>query len=62
MVNDNHHVIVVADPAELAKMAAQRLGIAVTRLGHFHSGPPEVMVRQANGEPLALKEGGWSHF
>src|ERR1700737_204662 len=25
MVNDNHHVIAVADPAELAKMAADRL-------------------------------------
>jgi hypothetical protein len=36
--------------------------VAVTRIGHFHSGPAEVMVRRASGEPLALTKGGWSHF
>jgi thiamine-monophosphate kinase len=48
--------------ANALKQHAAHAGIPVTRVGHFHSGPPEVMVRQANGEPLALKKGGWSHF
>ena len=37
-------------------------GVAVTRIGGFHSGAAQVMVRAANGEALALKKGGWSHF
>jgi thiamine-monophosphate kinase len=48
--------------AKALKQQAAHAGIPVTRVGHFHSGPPEVMVRQANGEPLALERGGWSHF
>jgi len=47
-------------PALLA--AAARSGIPVARIGHFHSGSAEVMVRQASGEPFALTKGGWSHF
>jgi thiamine-monophosphate kinase len=42
--------------------AATARGMAVTRIGAFHSGPARVMVRAATGEPLALTKGGWSHF
>jgi len=42
--------------------AASDKGVAVTRIGGFHSGAAQVMVRAANGEALALKKGGWSHF
>jgi thiamine-monophosphate kinase len=42
--------------------AAAAASIPVTRIGSFHSGPSRVMVRQASGEPLAFKRGGWSHF
>jgi thiamine-monophosphate kinase len=50
------------DRSEALREAAMRSGASVTRVGHFHSGPAEVMVRQASGEPLALTKGGWSHF
>ncbi|HEY1933711.1 MAG TPA: thiamine-phosphate kinase [Acetobacteraceae bacterium] len=41
---------------------AQTAGIPVTRIGTFRAGPPRVMVRGPNGQPLALARGGWSHF
>jgi thiamine-monophosphate kinase len=53
---------VPVDRTEALQQEATRAGIPVTRVGVFHSGPPEVMVRQASGEPLALTKGGWSHF
>jgi thiamine-monophosphate kinase len=61
---DDYELLLAVPPAReaaLRAMAAVR-GVAVTRIGGFHSGPPRVMVRAANGEPLALKRGGWSHF
>jgi thiamine-monophosphate kinase len=42
--------------------AAQAAGMAVTRIGSFRSGPPHVMVRGPDGEPMTLATGGWSHF
>jgi hypothetical protein len=36
--------------------------MAVTRIGAFRSGPPHVMVRGPDGEPMNLATGGWSHF
>jgi thiamine-monophosphate kinase len=61
---DDYELLLAAPPArsEALRAAAARIGIAVTRIGHFHSGPAEVMVRQASGEPFALTKGGWSHF
>jgi thiamine-monophosphate kinase len=61
---DDYELLLAVPPnrSEALRMAAQRAGVAVTRVGHFHSGPPDVMVRQPDGEPLALKAGGWSHF
>ena len=53
---------VPAGRADALRAAAARIGVAVTRVGRFHSGSPEVMLRQASGEPLALTKGGWSHF
>jgi thiamine-monophosphate kinase len=41
---------------------AARVGIAVTRIGGFRPGPPDVTVRLANGAPMALTKRGWSHF
>jgi thiamine-monophosphate kinase len=41
---------------------ADTAGIPVTRIGHFHEGPAQVIVRLGSGEPLALKSIGWSHF
>jgi len=61
---DDYELLLAVPPdrANALQQAAARIGVAVTRLGHFHSGPPEVMLRQASGEPLALTKGGWSHF
>jgi thiamine-monophosphate kinase len=53
---------VPTDRSDALQREAARAGIGITRIGHFHSGLPEVMVRQASGEPLALAKEGWSHF
>jgi thiamine-monophosphate kinase len=61
---DDYELLLAVPPARetaLHEVAAAR-GVPVTRIGAFHSGAPEVMVRAANGEPLALTKGGWSHF
>jgi thiamine-monophosphate kinase len=42
--------------------AAKAVGIAATRIGSFRAGPPEVMVRGSDGNPMSLARGGWSHF
>ena len=61
---DDYELLLAVPPdhSDAVREAAARFGVAVTRIGHFHSGPPEVMVRQASGESLALTKGGWSHF
>jgi thiamine-monophosphate kinase len=61
---DDYELLLAVPPArcEALRREAGRAGIPVTQVGHFHSGPPKVMVRQANGEPLALTREGWSHF
>jgi thiamine-monophosphate kinase len=50
------------DRSDALLAAASAARIAVTRIGQFSSGPPEVVVRQADGTPLTLEKGGWSHF
>ncbi len=61
---DDYELLLAVPPArsDALRREAGRAGIAVTQVGHFHSGPPEVLVRQADGEPLALTKEGWSHF
>jgi len=61
---DDYELLLAVPPdrSGAIQQAALQLGVAVTRVGHFHSGSPEVMLRQASGEPLALTRGGWSHF
>jgi thiamine-monophosphate kinase len=61
---DDYELLLAVPPdrSEALLVAAARIGVAVTRIGHFHSGPAKVMVRQASGEPLTLIKGGWSHF
>jgi thiamine-monophosphate kinase len=61
---DDYELLLAVPPVREAALleAANARGMAVTRIGGFHSGPPHVMVRAANGEPLALTKGGWSHF
>jgi thiamine-monophosphate kinase len=61
---DDYELLLAVPPgrAQALQRAATRAGVEVTRIGHFHSGPPEVIVRQASGEQLALENAGWSHF
>jgi thiamine-monophosphate kinase len=61
---DDYELLLAVPPdrSEALSRATARIGVAVTRIGHFQSGPAVVMVRRASGEPLALTKGGWSHF
>ena len=61
---DDYELLLAVPPhqSQALRASAARSGIPVTRVGHFHSGPPEVMVRLASGELLAIEKGGWSHF
>jgi thiamine-monophosphate kinase len=61
---DDYELLLAVPPAREAALrhAALQAGMAVTRIGTFHSGAPGVMVRSPGGQPLALKRGGWSHF
>jgi thiamine-monophosphate kinase len=61
--DDYELLLAVPPPREAALVAeARRIGMAVTRIGHFHSGPPHVSVRDPDGAEMALPSGGWSHF
>lgn len=57
---DDYELLLAVPPAKEPELRAA--GIAVTRIGTFHSGPPEVMVRGPGGETLAFDKDGWSHF
>jgi thiamine-monophosphate kinase len=61
---DDYEVLMAVPPARRDALVqeADRCGIAVTPIGRFRSGPPEVTVRAAGGESLTLVRGGWSHF
>jgi thiamine-monophosphate kinase len=61
---DDYELLLAVPPdrSDALQHAANRSRIPVTRIGYLQPGPPEVMVRQASGEPLALTKGGWSHF
>nr|WP_294507247.1 thiamine-phosphate kinase [uncultured Rhodopila sp.] len=61
--DDYELLLAVPAPRRAALVAeATRAGIAVTRIGRFLAGPPDVTVRQANGAPMELTKHGWSHF
>ena len=59
---DDYELLLAVPPDRESALRAAAGDLPVTRIGAFHSGPPEVMVRAANGQPLALTKGGWSHF
>ena len=61
--DDYELLLAVPPPREAAlRQAAFAAGIAVTRIGAFRAGPPEVMVRGTDGKPMVFRTGGWSHF
>jgi thiamine-monophosphate kinase len=61
--DDYELLMAVPPPREAAlRAAAAAIGVAVTRIGVFRSGPPHVSVLGVDGEQLTLAKGGWSHF
>jgi thiamine-monophosphate kinase len=61
---DDYELLLAVPPDGEAALqsAAQAAGMAVTRIGSFRPGPPQVMVRGTDGNPMTLTSGGWSHF
>jgi thiamine-monophosphate kinase len=61
---DDYELLFAAPPeAEAAVQArAAAAGVAVTHIGRFVEGSAEVTVQGPGGAPLALPQGGWSHF
>jgi thiamine-monophosphate kinase len=61
--DDYELLLAVPESREAALRAvAVACGVAVTRIGRFVSGAPQVSVRGPDGAPMALAAGGWSHF
>ncbi|MCX7379018.1 MAG: thiamine-phosphate kinase [Alphaproteobacteria bacterium] len=61
---DDYELLLAVPESREAELraAAVACGVPVTRIGRFVSGAPQVSVRGADGAPMALAAGGWSHF
>lgn len=61
---DDYELLMAIRPADAPELLAHAaaLGVAVTRIGCFSSGPAEVLVRDPTGARMELGAGGWSHF
>ncbi|MSP04441.1 MAG: thiamine-phosphate kinase [Acetobacteraceae bacterium] len=61
---DDYEILLAVPSARAAdlKAVAMRAAIMVTRIGRLEAGPPGVTVLDANGNPIPLNTGGWSHF
>ena len=61
---DDYELLLAVPPhrRDALRAAAAQAGVAVTCIGQVAAGPPEVVVRQADGTPMVLAKGGWSHF
>ncbi|MGG5808174.1 thiamine-phosphate kinase [Falsiroseomonas sp. CW058] len=60
---DDYELLFAAAPADAPRIldAARRAGVAATRIGRFVPGEGVTILDEA-GAPLALPQGGWSHF
>jgi thiamine-monophosphate kinase len=61
---DDYELLLAVPPdaAEALNRAAGEGGVAVTRIGRFSAGAPAVSGVDAEGAPVTLGGGGWSHF
>lgn len=61
---DDYELLLAVPPDRESTLqaSARTAGMAVTRIGTFLPGEPQVIVRAPDGEPLAFDRGGWSHF
>lgn len=55
---DDYELLLAVPPGHADKMTS----IGATRIGRCAAGPPEVRAIDAEGAPLVLGTGGWSHF
>jgi thiamine-monophosphate kinase len=61
---DDYELLLAVPPdrADALRRGVQACGVAVTRIGRFSAGLPEVTGVAADGTAVALGGGGWSHF
>ena len=61
---DDYELLLAVPESRAAELraAAASCGVAVTRIGRFGEGAPDVSVLGPDGAPMALAAGGWSHF
>ncbi len=61
---DDYELLLGVPPGreEALLRSASRAGLAVTRIGGFRPGTPEVIVRGTDDNPISFASGGWSHF
>lgn len=61
---DDYEVLMAVPPdrQNTLRQSATVAGVAVTRIGTFRAGSPEVSVTDRDGKPMSLSRTGWSHF
>jgi len=61
---DDYEVLMAVPPGREAALrsAAQAVSVAVSRIGQFSAGAPDVRLIGADGHPMQVASGGWSHF
>lgn len=61
---DDYEIAFTAPPAAAARIRAlsRRSGVAITRIGSCGKGAPDVVVRAADGSPVAFPRAGFTHF
>ncbi len=61
---DDYELLMAVSPAHEAAFQAHAtaLRLAVTRVGQFRAGAPDVTVCAPQGHPMTLPRTGWSHF
>lgn len=61
---DDYEIAFTAPPAARARIRAigRRLGVALACIGSCRTGAPDVVVRAANGSPVAFPRAGFTHF
>ncbi len=61
---DDYELLLAVPPAreQALRDAAAACDVQVTLIGHFTEAAAEVVVQGADGTPMELSAGGWSHF
>ena len=65
LTGGDDYELLLAVPAECEaalQAAGAGAGVPITRIGRFIVGDSSVVIRRADGSPLRIERGGWSHF